>query len=66
MISNLSDETAVTRLDVSWVVLTELALNAYGQYHLGDQGEFAYSVELPDYTYVMPTFEFGIGARIDF
>jgi hypothetical protein len=41
-------------------------LNAYGQYHIGDQGEFAYSVELPGYTYVMPTVEIGVGARIDF
>ena len=66
VISNLSDETAIARLDASWVVLTELALNAYGQYHLGEQGEFAYSVELPGYTYVMPTVEIGLGARIDF
>jgi hypothetical protein len=65
-ISNLSDETSVARLDASWVVLTELTLNAYVQYHLGKQGEFAYSVELPDYTYVMPPVELGIGARIDF
>src|SRR4030095_1228473 len=65
-ISNLSDETSVTRLDVSWVVLTELALNAYGQVHFGDQGEFAYSVELPGYTSVMATVEIGVGARIDF
>jgi hypothetical protein len=65
-ISNLSDETGVARLDASWVVLTELALNVYGQYHFGDQGEFAYSVDVPGFQYEMPRVDVGVGARIDF
>ncbi len=66
VLSNLSDETGIARVDVSWVVLTELSLNAYGQYHFGDQGEFAFTLDLPGFEYETSTVDVGVGARIDF
>jgi hypothetical protein len=66
VLSNLSDETGVARLDASWVVLTELSLNVYAQYHFGDQGEFAFTLDAPGFEYETATVDAGVGARIDF
>lgn len=46
-IANLSDGSAVARLDWRGTVLTWLEPQAYVQAHFGDYGEFRYALEVP-------------------
>ena len=76
VITNLSDKSAVARLDVRQTVLTYLALNVYSSYHFGELGEFQFQVEVPPVptvpalanglTVPAPWLEFGLGANLTF
>jgi len=73
-LGNLSDQTYVTRFDVSQKVNTWLSLNGYVQAHYGESGEFHYSVDidpiagiLPDGISVpAPIADVGLGATVNF
>ncbi len=75
-LSNLSDRSVVTRLDVTLRVLTHLRFNVYGAVHAGEQGEFRFGLDIPpvpfderlaDGVYVPPQlFDFGAGLSMDF
>ncbi|MGC6416664.1 MAG: hypothetical protein ACON3Z_06090 [Bradymonadia bacterium] len=46
-IMNLSDQTAVLRLDLQWQLLTRLRLFTYIATYVGEQGEFRFSLDVP-------------------
>jgi hypothetical protein len=47
VLSNLSDRSAIGRLDVRVLALTFLSVNAYGAYHFGDPGELHLGIDVP-------------------
>lgn len=73
-LANLSDRSAVSRVQVSYRALTFLDTYLFGQYHYGDPGEFHYSVEFSDFAVstfglpyeqvAAPIAEVGIGASV--
>ncbi len=73
-LANLSDQTSVARLDVSNTFLTWLAINAFAQVPLGEDGEFHFGLEVPaipgvfeEGLTVTPTAaSFGLGASVRF
>ena len=76
-LGNVSDGSYVTRLDFSWLALTYLTFEAFGDVHFGTEGgEFNFSVHTPALTYQgngIPAteisgtiFDLGIGLRIGF
>ncbi len=73
-LANLSDQSLVSRLDVSGTINTQLRVNVYSQVHYGEQGEFRFGVDidpvpgiLPDgFTVPTPLVDFGVGAQITF
>jgi hypothetical protein len=76
-LANLSDGSALVRLDLSQVVLTKVTLNAYGATHLGTEGgELRFGLEVPPTPlipeladgFVIPTpfVDVGVGARVAF
>jgi hypothetical protein len=73
-LSNLTDSTAVLRLDCKVRVLTYLDVNLYATHHLGPQGELHYAVNLPAGTQLTPQglaraaprSELGAGLRLYF
>ena len=75
-LTNLSDGSMITRLDWSTLVLTQMSLNAYAQYHFGENGEFNYSLDIPAVPGVAgledglaidaPSLDIGIGLTVTF
>lgn len=76
-LANISDGSALVRLDVSQVVLTKVTLNAYGATHLGTEGgELRFGLEVPPtplipelaegFTIPTPFVDVGVGARVAF
>jgi hypothetical protein len=75
-LTNLSDGSMITRLDWSTLVLTQMSLNAYAQYHFGKNGEFNYSLEVPAVPGVAgledglaidaPSLDVGVGLTVSF
>lgn len=70
-IGNLSDRSFVARLDVSFVVLTHLRIEAYTAWHYGHKGgEFRFNLDVPatgttpGYSMPTPLAEFGLGVRV--
>jgi hypothetical protein len=54
-LANLSDASAVTRLDYSFTMLTHLTLQAFGGVHYGTrQGEFRLGFDIPAQTVLRP------------
>ncbi len=51
-VSNLSDESLISRLDFSWRVLTYLTFEAFADAHAGSiGGEFNFALDTPELTY---------------
>lgn len=75
-LSNLSDHTYASRLDVSAKLNTFLSVNAYGQVNYGENGELHYSVEIDPVPGVValeegisipaPIGSVGVGAMVNF
>lgn len=75
-LTNLSDGSMTARADWSTTVLTQMALNVYGQYHFGDRGEFNYSLDIPaipgvdgledGLSIVAPSLDVGVGLSVTF
>lgn len=74
-LANLSDESYVSRLQVSYLALTWLNTYVYGQYHYGKSGEFHYSYDVPESLAALgitipdidaPLLDVGLGASIAF
>jgi hypothetical protein len=75
-LSNLSDQSYITRLDYSVTVLTHLRVELYGDVHYGNQGgEFRFSVNperlppslrgfVPEQLKLTPLFDVGVALRV--
>ncbi|MCP3097600.1 hypothetical protein LZ198_01780 [Myxococcus sp. K15C18031901] len=76
-LSNLSDKSYITRLNMTHRVLSYLTVEAYGAVHYGHEGgEFRFggfsvperrindNLTIPGYSLSVPTFELGAGLRI--
>lgn len=76
-LSNLSDGSAISRVDFSWRLLTYLTFEAYADYHYGTRGgEFNFALNTPALTFngnaippvnLSPTlYDVGMGLRLSF
>lgn len=73
-LANLSDESYISRVDVSSMVLSFLTVNVYAQVHYGEAGEFHFSYEIEPipgllddgFTLNAPVADVGVGAVINF
>lgn len=73
-LANISDQSYVSRLDVSVKALTFLTLSAYTQVHYGETGEFRFSYEIEPIPGILddgfsipaPVVGVGVGAMINF
>lgn len=75
-LTNLSDGSMITRLDWSTLVLTQMSLNAYAQYHFGQNGEFNYALDIPavpgvdgledGFAIDAPSLDVGVGMTVTF
>ncbi|MEQ1570727.1 MAG: hypothetical protein ABMA64_34175, partial [Myxococcota bacterium] len=72
---NVSDGSAVARLDWRGQVLTWLQPTVYGQLHFGENGEFHYAIDIPaapipgledGLKVPAPLFDLGVGAIVEF
>ena len=74
-IMNLSDESAIVRLDYQVRLLTRLSLFLYGSKYLGDGGEFRFSLDVPAVPSIpglenglilpAPSYDFGAWLSVD-
>lgn len=73
-LANLSDESYISRVDLSVRALTFLTLNTYTQVHYGEAGEFHFSYEIEPVPGILddgfslpaPIVDFGVGAMVNF
>ncbi len=75
-IANLSDGSAIARLDHRVVVLTHLTVNAYAAAHLGEEGELRLGIDIPPVPGVPglesgiqrapPRLDLGLGGAVSF
>ena len=73
VLGNVSDGSWVARLDLRHSVLTHLAVNAFANVHLGDEGELRFALDvppnpaLPDGLSVpAPLVDLGVGVSLSF
>ena len=71
-LGNLSDQSFVTRLDITQTALTHLRWNVFTAFHFGELGEFHYGLEIEPNVFVPegisivpPLFDVGLGLQLD-